>query len=106
MHADHGDNKHQLERAGFLLEQFARGAPMVLAGDMNAGPRSPGVRALTARGWVEESSDVRIDHVFVRGFDIEWPATRWLPSRRDLSLNGGPPVRLSDHDPVDAVLSC
>jgi len=106
VHADHGDNKHQLERAGFLLEQFARGAPMVLAGDMNAGPRSPGVRALAARGWVEESSDVRIDHVFVRGFDIEWPATRWLPSRRDLSLNGGPPVRLSDHDPVDAVLSC
>ena len=31
----------------------------------------------SARGWVEESSDVRIDHVFVRGFDIEWPATRW-----------------------------
>ena len=27
---------HQMERAGFLLEQFARGAPMVLAGDLNA----------------------------------------------------------------------
>ena len=52
VHADHGDNKHQLERAGFLVEQFARGAPMVLAGDMNAGPRSPGVRALAAgAGW-------------------------------------------------------
>ena len=37
---------------------------------------------------------------------LEWPATPWLPTRRDLSFNGGPPLRLSDHDPVDAVISC
>ena len=29
---------HQLERAGYVLERFARGAPMVLAGDFNATP--------------------------------------------------------------------
>jgi endonuclease/exonuclease/phosphatase family metal-dependent hydrolase len=105
VHADPGDNRQQLERAGFLLEQFARGAPMILAGDLNVGPRSPSLRVLTGRGWVEDGADVLVDHVFARGFEIDWAATRWLPQRRDLSRNGGPRVRLSDHDPVDAVVS-
>ena len=51
IHADHGDNRQQMERAGFLLERFARGAPAILAGDFNAGPSSPSVRALEGRGW-------------------------------------------------------
>jgi hypothetical protein len=88
-----------------VLERFARGAPMVLAGDLNADMQSAGVRALRARGFVEESGDVGIDHVLVRGFEVEWAATRWLPERRDLHNNGARPVRLSDHDPVDTVVS-
>ena len=83
----------------------ARGAPMVLAGDLNLGTESGGVRALRARGFVEESGEVGIDHVLVRGFELDWAATRWLPERRDLRRNGSRPVRLSDHDPVDAVVS-
>jgi endonuclease/exonuclease/phosphatase family metal-dependent hydrolase len=106
VHLDHGPNSEQVERAGYVLERFARGAPMVLAGDLNADARSRGVRSLVKRGWIEDSGDVGIDHVFTRGFEVEWAATRWLPTRRDLSLNGGLPLRLSDHDPVDAVLSC
>ncbi len=48
--------------------------------------------------------EVGIDHLLVRGVELEWPATRWLPQRRDLRLNGSLPLRLSDHDPVDAVV--
>ncbi|HEX5558348.1 MAG TPA: endonuclease/exonuclease/phosphatase family protein [Gaiellales bacterium] len=104
VHADPGGDK-QVEKAGFVLERFARGAPMVLAGDLNLGTESGGVRALRARGFVEESGEVGIDHVLVRGFELDWAATRWLPERRDLRRNGSRPVRLSDHDPVDAVVS-
>jgi endonuclease/exonuclease/phosphatase family metal-dependent hydrolase len=104
VHADTGGDE-QIEKAGFVLERFARGAPMVLGGDLNAGPQSAGVHALRARGWIEESGDVGIDHLLVRGFDVEWAATRWLPERRDLRNNGSRPVRLSDHDPVDAVVA-
>jgi endonuclease/exonuclease/phosphatase family metal-dependent hydrolase len=105
VHADAGGPPTQLERAGYLLERFARGAPMVLGGDMNAGARSPGVRALAGRGWVEDTAEVGIDHLLVRGMDVEWPATRWLPARRDVSRNGSRPLRLSDHDPVDVVVT-
>jgi endonuclease/exonuclease/phosphatase family metal-dependent hydrolase len=105
VHADSGDNRHQLERAGYLLERFARGAPMVLAGDLNADAHSPALRALVARGWLEDSIDVGIDHILVRGLRVQQPASRWAPERRDVTLNGGRPVRLSDHDPVDAVVA-
>src|SRR6185437_6544448 len=73
--------------------------------DLNADVQSAGVHALRARGFVEESGEVGIDHVLVRNFEVEWAATRWLPERRDLRHNGSRPVRLSDHDPVDAVVS-
>ena len=107
VHADSGDNRQQLERAGYVLEKFARGAPMVLAGDLNATPRSPGVRALVARGWLEETTGLGlgIDHIMVRGMEVDVPTTPWQPERRDLSLDDGPPVRLSDHDPLDAVVT-
>jgi endonuclease/exonuclease/phosphatase family metal-dependent hydrolase len=108
VHLDSGDNRAQVERAGFLLERFARGAPMILLGDVNATARSAGVRALVARGWIEEVADEgpRIDHIFVRGFEIEQPATPWDPRRREITADGQLPIRLSDHDPVDAVVSC
>jgi len=104
IHADPGGDA-QLEKAGFVLERFARGAPMVLGGDLNAGPEAAGVRSLRARGFVEESGEVGIDHLLVRGLGIEWAATRWLPEWRDWRRNGSRPVRLSDHDPVDTVVS-
>jgi endonuclease/exonuclease/phosphatase family metal-dependent hydrolase len=107
VHADSGDNQQQLERAGYVLEQFARGAPMLLGGDLNATIRSPGLRSLAARGWLEDSAEIGlgIDHLLVRGMRVSSPPTAWPPERRDLSINGGPPVRLSDHDPIDAVVT-
>jgi len=107
VHLDPGDNREQVERAGFMLERFARGAPMVLGGDVNAPASSPGVRGLVQRGWIEDASavDARIDHIFVRGFEMEEPATPWDSRRREIVRDGALPIRLSDHDPVDAVIS-
>jgi endonuclease/exonuclease/phosphatase family metal-dependent hydrolase len=105
VHADPRGAPVQLEKAGFALERFARGAPMILGGDLNAGTHSAAVRALVGRGWVEDAGEVGIDHLLVRGAELEWPATRWLPQRRDVHLNGSLPLRLSDHDPVDAVVA-
>ncbi len=106
LHAGTSDNQQQLERAGWVLEQFARGAPMVLAGDLNATARSPGMRSLRARGWFEEPErlGMRIDHILVRGMQEETPPTPWPPERRDLAIEGRLPVRLSDHDPIDSVV--
>ena len=104
VHVDHGDSERQVERAGYLLERFARGAPMLIGGDLNAGPRSRAVRSLVARGWVEDSGEVTIDHIFVRGLELELAPARWLPEWRDLALDGRR-LRLSDHDPVDAVVA-
>ena len=105
VHADHRGAPAQLEKAGFVLERFARGAPMILGGDLNARMQSAGLRALVGRGWIEDAGEVGIDHLLVRGAALEWPATPWLPQRRDLRLNGSLPLRLSDHDPVDAVVA-
>jgi endonuclease/exonuclease/phosphatase (EEP) superfamily protein YafD len=106
LHAGTSDNQQQLERAGWVLEQFARGAPMVLAGDLNATARSPGMRSLRARGWFEDPEELgrRIDHILVRGMAEETRPTPWEPERRDLPMNGRLPVRLSDHDPIDSVV--
>jgi endonuclease/exonuclease/phosphatase family metal-dependent hydrolase len=105
VHTDGGDEAGpQIERAGWVMEQFARGAPMVMGGDLNAGPGSAALHRLAGRGWSESSGDVGIDHLLSRDLEVEWPSTRWLAERRDLRLGSGPPVRLSDHDPVDAVV--
>ncbi len=107
VHLDPGDNREQVERTGYLLERFARGAPMILGGDVNAPANSPGVRGLVQRGWIEDSSalDARIDHIFVRGFRMDGQSTPWDSTRREIRREGALPIRLSDHDPVDAVIS-
>ena len=105
VHLDPGDNREQVERAGYVLERFARGAPVVLAGDLNARASSPGLQALVARGWSPPGRGLRVDHVFVRGFEFEQPPARWDAERRELRGNGDLPIRLSDHDPVDAVIA-
>jgi endonuclease/exonuclease/phosphatase family metal-dependent hydrolase len=104
LHADAHDPDPQIEAGSWALEQFARGAPMVFGGDLNVRAGSPALRRLNARGWEERPADVGVDHVFVRGLELEGPVTRWPPKRRDLQLNGGRPLRLSDHSPVDAVV--
>jgi len=107
VHADSGENQQQLERAGYVLERFARGAPMLLGVELNATVRSPAMRSLRARGW--EQADATgprvIDHLLVRGMEVVEAPAPWPPERRDLVLPAGVTVRLSDHDPVDTVVT-
>ena len=96
VHAGSGARGDQIERAGWAVEQFARGAPMLLGGDLNARIDSRALRRLIARGWVEDSGEVSINHLLVRGLDLEWPATRWQPAaaRRGAErLAAAPPLR-------------
>ncbi len=102
VHADAHDADPQIEAASWALEQFARGAPMVFGGDLNVHAGSLALRRLAARGWGDGPAGVGVDHLFVRGLTLAGPAARWPPKRRDLQLNGGRPLRLSDHSPVDA----
>jgi endonuclease/exonuclease/phosphatase family metal-dependent hydrolase len=109
VHADSGPNQQQLERAGYVLERFARGAPMLLGGDLNATTRSPALRSLAGRGWEQDDSGLpprAIDHLLVRGMEVVSAPVPWPPERRELDAGGGVTVRLSDHDPVDAVVTC
>jgi hypothetical protein len=46
-----------------------------------------------------------VDHLFVRGMQVESAPAAWPPELRDLYLDDDLPVRLSDHDPVDAVVT-
>jgi hypothetical protein len=46
-----------------------------------------------------------VDHLFVRGLQVESPPAPWPSELRDLYLDDDLPVRLSDHDPVDAVVT-
>jgi hypothetical protein len=80
---------------------------MLLGGDLNADARSPGLQALAARGWIEDATKLHpgVDHLFVRGMQVESPPAAWPPELRDLYLDDDLPVRLSDHDPVDAVVT-
>ena len=93
----------QLERAAFALEQFARGAPMLLGGDLNAGPARRACAGCRARGWTRTPA--------MSASTICWCAasrrvagTRWSPDGATCAAMA-PAVRLSDHDPVDAVVS-
>ena len=69
--------------------------------------RSPGLQALAARGWIEDATELHpgVDHLFVRGMQVESAPAAWPPELRDLYLDDDLPVRLSDHDPVDAVVT-
>jgi hypothetical protein len=80
---------------------------MLLGGDLNADAGSRGLRALAARGWIEDTTKLHpgVDHLFVRGMQVSSRPAPWPPELRDLYLDGELPVRLSDHDPVDAVVT-
>ncbi len=102
VHADAHDPDPQIEAASWALEQFARGAPTLLGGDMNVRQGALALRRLVARGWQDGSVPVGVDHLFVRGLEFASEPVRWAPTRRDVAVPGGRPLRLSDHSPVEA----
>jgi len=99
----------ELARAARALESLAAGTAMILAGDLNAGPGHPALAALAAQGWsgAPAPPGVTIDRVLARGLEVVEPERAIPPSEREAltRLRGRVRrVRLSDHDPVVAVL--
>lgn len=102
----------EVDRAARALEELADGAPMLLAGDLNAGPSHPALALLAGDGWsgAPAPPGIGIDRVLARGEGVELAEPeRALPaSEREVvvRLPGGRlrRVRLSDHDPVVAVV--
>lgn len=90
-------------RAAALAVTRAAGAPLVLAGDFNARPRSSDVFDRLERdfGLTGISGPGAIDHILVRGVPEADPAVIWAPGRRDVpDGETGLLIRLSDHAPV------
>jgi endonuclease/exonuclease/phosphatase family metal-dependent hydrolase len=99
----------ELGRAVRALEETAGGAPMVLAGDLNARPSHPALDALEAAGWsgFPAPRGVGIDRVLALGAEVVEPERALPPSAREVGVRfsgGARRVRLSDHDPVVASL--
>ena len=99
----------EIARAADAVLAAAGDGPAVLAGDLNAPPTHAALSALHGGGWgsAEEAREVGIDRILHRGLEVV-EAPRRLPAEerevvvswRGLSRR----VRLSDHDPVAAVL--
>jgi endonuclease/exonuclease/phosphatase family metal-dependent hydrolase len=99
----------ELARATAALEAAAAGAPMVLAGDLNARPSHPALAAAAALGWdgAPGPAGLGIDRVLTRGLEVVEPERALPPAVREVGVAFGGRarrVRLSDHDPVLAVV--
>jgi endonuclease/exonuclease/phosphatase (EEP) superfamily protein YafD len=99
----------EIARAAAAVAEEAGGGPAVLAGDLNAPPSHPAFAALAQAGWdgARRGGGIGIDRVLHRGLD-EVEAARRLPAEeREVGVawrGARRRVRLSDHDPVVAVL--
>ena len=105
----------ELERTvDFLLAELTPSLPLLAAGDLNIGlaiGRAPGI--LARAGLVEAAGDpagrqLGIDHILHRGLEVVAPPRRWAASEREVAVTWRGRrriMRLSDHDPVEAVYS-
>lgn len=99
----------EIARAAAAVREEAGGLPVVLAGDLNAPPSHPAMAALAEDGWdgADPGGGIGIDRIVHRGLDVVEPARRLPPAEREVGVTwrgATRRVRLSDHDPVVAVL--
>jgi endonuclease/exonuclease/phosphatase family metal-dependent hydrolase len=99
----------ELARAMRALEGAAAGAPMILAGDLNARPSHPALATAAAGGWsgAPAPPGVGIDRILTRGLEVVEPERALPPREREVGVSVGGRtrrVRLSDHDPVVATV--
>ena len=83
--------------------EWSAGDPLVFGGDTNLRPaRTPAPFAeLSERfGLGEPTGPHAIDHVFARGLEVAERPRRLPPEQRELTVDGGLRLRLSDHAPV------
>jgi endonuclease/exonuclease/phosphatase (EEP) superfamily protein YafD len=104
----------ELERAAaFLAEAAPPPLPLIVAGDLNSrldDPRVVGVLERAglagARGGGAADRPLGVDHILHRGLEVVAPPRRWAEAEREVTVpwrGGRRLVRLSDHDPVEAV---
>jgi endonuclease/exonuclease/phosphatase family metal-dependent hydrolase len=100
----------ELRRAAATATAWAGETPLVFGGDFNLRPRSSKLfgeleRDFELRGATAPDA---IDHLLSRGLEVIRPTTSWPPERRELEVSwksGRRRIRLSDHAPIEAVLS-
>jgi endonuclease/exonuclease/phosphatase family metal-dependent hydrolase len=86
--------------------EWAGGNPLILGGDFNLRPATSGIFELLERrhGIIGATERSAIDHLLVRDLEVIEPAASWPPERRE-ARRQGLAIRLSDHSPVEALLS-
>jgi endonuclease/exonuclease/phosphatase family metal-dependent hydrolase len=83
--------------------EWARGAPLLLGGDLNLRPRESGVyRRLEELGLHGPAAPDSLDHLLGHGLATVRGPSAWPAERREVRSRGLA-IRLSDHAPVDAV---
>jgi endonuclease/exonuclease/phosphatase family metal-dependent hydrolase len=82
--------------------EWAGDAPLVFGGDFNVRPyKSQVFDELERRhGLAGTTAEDSIDHLLVRGLEVEGPPRAWPPEQRELDEDGLA-LRLSDHAPVE-----
>jgi endonuclease/exonuclease/phosphatase family metal-dependent hydrolase len=112
LHATAGNrvqSEADVRRAAGVAIDFASGRPLVFGGDLNLRPRSSSLFGELERrfGLAAPTAEDAIDHILVRGLDVVERPHRWPPERRELPFQepgrAQLRLRLSDHDPVEAV---
>ncbi|MBS1678980.1 MAG: endonuclease/exonuclease/phosphatase family protein [Actinobacteria bacterium] len=95
-------------RGARAASDWAGDAPLVFGGDLNLRPaEDPEVFERLAADFGLASPTTgpkKIDHVLVRGLEVDTAPVPWPPERRELSLDGKA-LRLSDHAPIEAVFT-
>ncbi len=99
----------EIARAALAVAEAAGGGPAVLAGDLNAPPSHPALAALDAAGWegAAAAAGLGIDRILHLGLETVEAPRRLDPREREVEVRWdgrARRVRLSDHDPVVAVL--
>lgn len=86
--------------------QWAGGLPLLFGGDLNLRPRDTVIFSELERrhGLAAPTGAASLDHLLVNGLQILEPARTWPPERREVRA-GARAIRLSDHAPVEVLLS-
>jgi endonuclease/exonuclease/phosphatase family metal-dependent hydrolase len=105
LHASTGDRAGEVLAAAERAVRFARGAPLLFGGDLNARPaRVPEAFDRLARehALAPPTAPGAIDHLLARGLAVADPPHALAPERREVAGRDGLAIRLSDHAPVVA----
>jgi endonuclease/exonuclease/phosphatase family metal-dependent hydrolase len=97
----------EARRAAETALEWARGAPLVLAGDFNVRPElAPVFDDLCEKAALCGITNPQgLDHILAHGLETIDPPSLWAPQRRELDVLTGLEhrrLRLSDHAPVEA----